>query len=193
MKIDNSGYLFKAILFTVCGILLAFFPGVLAWAFYIVGGIIIIGSLLTGLGGGEGSSLFSIGLVGAGIGLFIMYLPKLISSHISLIAGLVLVIFAIIQIVKSRKKDFTNGMKNVQLVFGILLLVAGLFFMFNPFDTGKLVRILTGVIMLLYAAFNYYVVYVIGQRNEGHSGSGSPDVIDTSGVEKNENDTKRLE
>ena len=132
MKIDNSGYLFKAILLTVCGVLLTFFPGVLAWVFYIIGGIVIIGSLLTGFSGGDGGSLFSVGMVGAGIGLFIMYLPKLISTHIAGIAGLILVIVGIVQIVRSRKKDFTNGMKTVQLVFGILLLVAGLFFMFNP-------------------------------------------------------------
>ncbi|HNZ98197.1 DUF308 domain-containing protein [Ruminococcus sp.] len=195
MKIDNSGYLFKAILLTACGILLTFFPGVLAWVFYIIGGIIIIGSLLTGLTGGEGGALFSVGMVGAGIGLFIMYLPKLISSHIAVIAGMVLVIVGIVQIVKSRKKDLSNGMRNVQLVFGILLLVAGIFFMFNPFHASKIIRILTGVLLLLFAAFNYYVVHVINQRNAGNSGGSSsyPDIIDASGVEKPDEINKRIE
>ena len=196
MKIDNSGYLFKAILLTVCGVLLTFFPGVLAWVFYIIGGIVIIGSLLTGFSGGDGGSLFSVGMVGAGIGLFIMYLPKLISTHIAGIAGLILVIVGIIQIVRSRKKDFTNGMKTVQLVFGILLLVAGLFFMFNPFHASKIIRILTGVVLLLFAAFNYYVVYVINQRNAGNissSSGSSPDIIDTSGVEKPDEINNRIE
>ena len=101
MKIDNSGYLFKAILLTACGILLTFFPGVLAWVFYIIGGIIIIGSLLTGLGGGDGGSLFSVGMVGAGIGLFVMFLPKLISIHIAGIAGAALVASGVF-IFKSR-------------------------------------------------------------------------------------------
>ena len=195
MKIDNSGYLFKAILLTACGILLTFFPGVLAWVFYIIGGIIIIGSLLTGLTGGEGGALFSVGMVGAGIGLFIMYLPKLISSHIAVIAGMVLVIVGIVQIVKSRKKDLSNGMRNVQLVFGILLLVAGIFFMFNPFHASKIIRILTGVLLLLFAAFNYYVVHVINQRNAGNSSgsSNSPDIIDASGVEKPDEINNRIE
>ncbi|WP_028520431.1 DUF308 domain-containing protein [Ruminococcus flavefaciens] len=197
MKIDNSGYLFKAILLTACGILLTFFPGVLAWVFYIIGGIIIIGSLLTGLSGGEGGSLFSVGMVGAGIGLFIMYLPKLISSHIAIIAGMVLVIVGIVQIVKSRKKDLSNGMRNVQLVFGILLLVAGIFFMFNPFHASKIIRILTGVLLLLFAAFNYYVVHVINQRNagniSGNSNNASDNIIDTSGVEKPDEINNRIE
>ena len=195
MKIDNSSYLFKAILLTACGILLTFFPGVLAWVFYIIGGIIIIGSLLTGLTGGEGGALFSVGMVGAGIGLFIMYLPKLISSHIAVIAGMVLVIVGIVQIVKSRKKDLSNGMRNVQLVFGILLLVAGIFFMFNPFHASKIIRILTGVLLLLFAVFNYYVVHVINQRNAGNSSgsSSSPDIIDASGVEKPDEINNRIE
>ena len=135
-------------------------------------------------------------MVGAGIGLFIMYLPKLISTNIAGIAGLILVIVGIVQIVRSRKKDFTNGMKTVQLVFGILLLVAGLFFMFNPFHASKLIRILTGVVLLLFAAFNYYVVYVINQRNAGNissSSGSSPDIIDTSGVEKPDEINNRIE
>ncbi len=195
MKIDNSGYLFKAILLTACGILLTFFPGVLTWVFYIIGGIIIIGSLLTGLGGGDGGSLFSVGMVGAGIGLFVMFLPKLISIHIAGIAGAALVIVGIVQIVKSRKKDLSNGMRTVQLIFGILLLVAGIFFMFNPFHASKIIRILTGVVLLLFAAFNYYVVYVINQRNAGKisSNSSSSNVIDTSGVEKPDEINNRIE
>lgn len=87
-------------------------------------------------------------------------------------------------------------MKTVQLVFGILLLVAGLFFMFNPFHASKLIRILTGVVLLLFAAFNYYVVYVINQRNAGKissSSGSSPDIIDTSGVEKPDEINNRIE
>jgi uncharacterized membrane protein HdeD (DUF308 family) len=137
-------------------------------------------------------------MVGAGIGLFIMYLPKLISSHIAIIAGMVLVIVGIVQIVKSRKKDLSNVMRNVQLVFGILLLVAGIFFMFNPFHASKIIRILTGVLLLLFAAFNYYVVHVINQRNAGNisgnsSNNASDNIIDTSGVEKPDEINNRIE
>ena len=51
MKIDNSGYIFKGILLLVSGVLFAFFPGVVSWIFYIIGGIIIIGSIFTFIGG----------------------------------------------------------------------------------------------------------------------------------------------
>ena len=75
MKIDNSGYIFKGILLTVCGVLFAFFPGVLSWIFYIIGGIIIIGSVVTvlgGLGSGDVSSLLPAGGVGVLIGILVM-------------------------------------------------------------------------------------------------------------------------
>ena len=42
--IDNSGYVFKGIILTISGIIIAFFPGVITWIFYAVGAIIIFGS-----------------------------------------------------------------------------------------------------------------------------------------------------
>ena len=52
-----------------------------------------------------------------------------------------------------------------------------------------------GVVLLLFAAFNYYVVYVINQRNAGKisSNSSSSNVIDTSGVEKPDEINNRIE
>lgn len=185
MKIDNSGYMIKGILLTVCGISFTFFPNVLAWVFYIIGGIIIIGSALTFLGGvgDDGLALLPAGGIGVAIGLFIMYLPKLVSSHLSLIAGLILVVLAIIQIVKSQSKKLEGGLKTAQLIFGVVLLVAALFFMFSPFKTDNIVRIIVGVVLLLFAAFNFYVVHVINERN-GKSSNNPGNVIDTSGQEK---------
>ena len=185
MKIDNSGYMIKGILLTVCGISFTFFPNVLAWVFYIIGGIIIVGSALTFLGGigDDGLALLPAGGIGIMIGLFIMSLPKLISSHLSFIAGLILVVVAIVQMVKSNSKKLEGGLKTTQLIFGIVLLVAALFFMFSPFKTDKIVRIIVGVVLMLFAAFNFYVVHVINERN-GKGGSNASNVIDTSGQEK---------
>jgi uncharacterized membrane protein HdeD (DUF308 family) len=193
LKIDNSNYIFKGIILTVCGILFAFFPGVLSWIFYIIGGIIIVGSIFTvlgGLGGGDGAGLLPGGIVGVLIGFFIMYLPKIIAVQISLIAGIVLAIVAITQIVKALSRDLTNGLKLLQLIFGIILLICSIFLIFNPFKGGNIIRIIIGVVMLMFAAFNYYVAYVINQRNS----SNAPDVIDTTGyTSPDNNDHKRIE
>lgn len=196
MKIDSSGYTIKGVLLTICGVVLTFFPGILTWFFYIVGGIVIIGSLFTvlgSLGGGDGLSLTPAAMVGAGIGLLIMSLPKLVSAHISTIAGIILTIIAIVQIVKAKNKDLTQGLKIFQLVFGILMLIAGLFLMFSPFKPNMAIRIITGVVCLLFAAFNFYIVYVIKQRN-GDGVSASGNIIDVAGHDvPDSNETKRIE
>ena len=183
MKIDNSGYIIKGILLLICGILFAFFPGVLSWIFYIIGGIIIIGSVLTGLKsfGGEGGSLLPVGIVGALIGLFVMYIPRFIVSKMSLIAGLILAVISITQIVKALSKELTKGLKISQLIFGIVLLVSSVFLIFNPFRGGKIIRFIVGMVMLAFAAFNFYVAYVISERN-GQVITNN-DIIDTNAPE----------
>ncbi|MDD7516703.1 DUF308 domain-containing protein [Ruminococcus flavefaciens] len=192
MKIDNSSYIFKGILLTVCGVLFAFFPGVLSWIFYIIGGIIIIGSVVTvlgGLGSGDVSSLLPAGAVGVLIGILVMYLPKIITAQMSVIAGIILGIVAITQIVKSLSKDFTKGLKLGQLIFGVVLLVCSMFLMFNPFKGGNIIRIIIGIVMLLFAAFNYYVAYTIKQRNA----SNPSNIIDVTDFTTSDDDHKRIQ
>lgn len=192
MKIDNSGYIFKGILLTVCGVLFAFFPGVLSWIFYIIGGIIIIGSVVTvlgGLGSGDVSSLLPAGAIGVLIGILVMYLPKIITAQMSVIAGIILGIVAITQIVKSLSKDFTKGLKLGQLIFGVVLLVCSMFLMFNPFKGGNIIRIIIGIVMLLFAAFNYYVAYTIKQRNA----SNPSNIIDVTDFTTSDDDHKRIQ
>ena len=192
MKIDNSSYIFKGILLTVCGVLFAFFPGVLSWIFYIIGGIIIIGSVVTvlgGLGSGDVSSLLPAGAIGVLIGILVMYLPKIITAQMSVIAGIILGIVAITQIVKSLSKDFTKGLKLGQLIFGVVLLVCSMFLMFNPFKGGNIIRIIIGIVMLLFAAFNYYVAYTIKQRNA----SNPSNIIDVTDFTTSDDDHKRIQ
>ena len=193
MKIDNTGYIIKGILLLICGILFAFFPGVISWVFYIIGGIIIIGSILTGLsslGGGDGGSLLPAGVVGVLIGLLIIYIPKFIASKMSVIAGIILGVIAVTQIVKALSKELTKGLKIFQLIFGIALLVSSVFLIFNPFRGGKIIRLIVGLVMMGFAAFNFYVAYVISERNGEVISSNN--VVDANAYEVHDPDDQKL-
>lgn len=201
MKIDNTGYIVKGILLAVCGVCFAFFPNVISWTFYIIGGIIVAGSVLTGLGGitqGDGS-LLPVGGIGAAIGLFIMCLPKVISAHISIIVGFIILIIAIVQIIKALTKEMKKGFKIFQLVFGIILLIGSVFLIFDPFKGGNIIRIIVGIILIGYALFNFYVAYVINERNGGVVSNTSAakkydDIIDTVGHDvPDNNNTPKLQ
>ena len=197
MKIDNTGYIVKGILLAVCGVCFAFFPNVISWTFYIIGGIIVVGSALTSLGGitqGDGS-LLPVGGIGVAIGLFVMCLPKVISAHISIIVGFIILIIAIVQIIKALTKEMKKGLKIFQLVFGIILLIGSVFLIFDPFKGGNIIRIIVGIILIGYALFNFYVAYVINERNGGvisntSSAKKYDDIIDTVGHDVPDNDTK---
>jgi uncharacterized membrane protein HdeD (DUF308 family) len=191
MKIDNTGYIIKAILLLVCGVLFAFFPGVISWVFYIIGGAIIIGSVFSALSSlGDGGSLLPAGIVGVLIGLLVIYIPKFIASQMSVIAGIILGILAVTQIVKALSKELTKGLKILQLIFGIALLISSVFLIFNPFKGGKIIRIIIGVVIMGFAAFNFYVAYVISERNG--EVIGSDDIVDTNAYEVNDNDNQKL-
>ena len=193
MKIDNSGYIFKGILLLVSGVLFAFFPGVVSWIFYIIGGIIIIGSIFTfigGLGSGDAGGLLPTSIAGALIGLFVMYLPRIITSQMSVIAGVIIAVIAITQIIKALSKELTKRMKIFQLIFGVLMLVGSIFLIFNTSDGGNIIRIIIGLVMIGFAAFNFYVAYVINERNGGVISSDG--VIDTHGYEVNDKDKNHI-
>lgn len=191
MKIDNTRYIIKAILLLVCGILFAFFPGVISWVFYIIGGAIIIGSLFTALSSlGDGGSLLPAGVVGVLIGLLVIYIPKFIASQMSVITGIILGILAITQIVKSLSKELTKGLKLLQLIFGIALLVSSVFLIFNPFKGGHIIRIIIGLVIIGFAAFNFYVAYVISERNGEVIDSSN--IIDSNAYDVHDNNDQKL-
>ena len=86
MKIDNSGFTAKCIILIISGALIAFFPQVITWMFYILGGIIIVSCLfimLTSMGSGDGSLMSSGSIVGILIGVGIMFLPKILTIGIT--------------------------------------------------------------------------------------------------------------
>lgn len=192
MKTDNSGFVFKGILLLICGVLFAFFPGVISWIFYIIGGAVIIGSAVTGLKslGVEGGSLIPASVTGILIGLFIVYIPHFIASSMSLIAGIILAVISISQIVKALSKDLSKGIRILQLIFGIALLVCSIFLIFNPFKGGQVIRIIVGVVLIAYSAFNFYVAYVISERNSQYNTDSN--IIDTNAYDVPNNDKHDL-
>ena len=172
--IDNSGYIFKGIMLTICGIIIAFFPGVITWIFYALGAIIIFGSGCTYVGSlKEGGEMLFGSLIAAGIGFGIMFLPRILTVQIPLIAGIIFAVVGILRLVKTYSKKY-DGNKAVSTVIGILLVLAGIFFIVNPFKVSAVIRIIIGVIMILLGIFDFAVAYTIKQRND----NSQPSVVD---------------
>ncbi len=180
MKIDNFSYILKGAALAICGVLIAFFPNVITWLFYIVGGIIIAGSVIAFLGsltGGDTGFMFIGALIGAGIGIFIIYLPNIIMVNIPVIAGIVFGFIGIMRIMKACSDKTPHDKKTQNIVFAVILLVTALIFIMNPFKVSTAIRIIIGLVMIALSAFNFYVAYAISQRNQ----TIQPDIIDVTG------------
>ena len=81
----------------------------------------------------------------------------------------------------------------LKFIFGIILLIGSVFLIFDPFKGGNVIRIIVGIIMIGYALFNFYVAYVINERNGGVISAPSAakkydDIIDTVGHDVPDND-----
>lgn len=182
MKIDNSGFTAKCILLIISGALIAFFPQVITWMFYILGGIIIVSCLfimLTSMGSGDGSLMSSGSIVGILIGVGIMFLPKILTIGITIVGGCVFLVLGIIRLVKAFNGQNSKDNRTLNVIVGGILLAAAILLLINPFSAASVARVIVGVIMIAYGIFNGYVAHEISKRNaENISSSASPDIID---------------
>jgi uncharacterized membrane protein HdeD (DUF308 family) len=166
MKISNSGYITKGIVLLISGILIGFFPSVITWIFYIIGGIVIVSSVFTLIGfSGDGSG-GGIGLAGIIIGAIIMLIPKILTVGIAIVGGAIFTIYGISMLVKALRSDKSKNTRIIAIVFSILLTAFGIFMLVSPFKGGVFVRILTGVAMIVLALYNFYIAHVINERNK---------------------------
>ena len=163
MKISNVNFILKGIFLLSGGLVIALFPGIISKICYIIGAIVVISCILTLItSGGGGFPGLSIG--GIIIGILIMFLPKLLSISLPMIVGILFASYGISRIVKGINGGGKNTRTNI--IFGIIVAVVGVFIIFNPFKSVMIARYLIGGAMLLMAAFNFYVAYVISQRNK---------------------------
>lgn len=175
MKTDNFSYILKGVILAFSGVLVAFFPGVINWLFYIIGGIIVFACILTFLSsvfGGEGGFMLPAGLAGAALGVGIMVLPRFVTIQIPVIVGIILCVMGAIRLAKGLAGN--DDKKMTDIILGLLFIAGGVVLVMNPFQAGKALRIMSGLIMIGFAVFNFYIAYVIKQRNEAFA----PSVID---------------
>ena len=166
MKISNSSYIAKGITLLITGLVIAFFPGVIGWLFYVIGGIIVISCVLlflTSLSGGD--FMLSTSIFGILIGIGIMALPRFLSVTIPLVAGVVFGIMGITRLISAASKKKSRDLRIGSGIVGAVLLCVGIFLIANPFKATAIARIMIGVVLFIGAAYNFYVAHVINQRN----------------------------
>ena len=172
----SSAFMTRGIIYLICGILIGFFPGIISWIFYIVGGLIIAGSILmlvTGAGAGLDGSVVGGAVAGIIIGAIIILVPRIIAVGIPIAAGIVFIISGLTRFFKSLKAD-KSDLNTASMIFGILLAAFGGFLLFNPFRASFIIRLCIGILLIVLAVFSFYASRIARQREK----NTIPDTID---------------
>lgn len=177
MKISNAGYLVKGISLILGGAVIAFFPGIISWMFYVIGIIVIVSciiSLISSLGSGNGM-MISTSIGGIIVGVVIMLLPKIVSASIPVIGGIVFGFLGLKRIITALSSSVPEHKRKANGITGTIFIVLALILILNPFEITRIACVIIGLVMVAYGAFNLYVAHVIKQRNE-NSSSGIIDI-----------------
>ncbi|MBR4628161.1 MAG: DUF308 domain-containing protein [Ruminococcus sp.] len=178
MKADNSGFIAKGLAYLICGVLIGFFPGIISWIFYIIGGIIILSSvlmLITGASSGMDGTLVGGTIAGIIVGVIVLLLPRIISVGIPIAAGIIFIISGVSRLYKSiRAKEDSGNLKTAGIVFGALLTAFGGFLLFNPFKASRIICLIIGLMLIALSVLNFYAAHLLHQRNK----NAVPDTID---------------
>lgn len=177
---SKSEYITKGILLCLGGIIIAFFPNIISWILYVIGGIIILGSIGTLIStAGEGSPMLGGSLTGIIIGGVIVYLPNIISVHIPLIAGIVVAVSGVIRLISTLSKNDDGRNNKISIIWAVAMILIGLFFVFNPLKVSSAVRLLIGIFLIGSGIFDFVMAYIVDNRIKNESNNPTqPEIID---------------
>ena len=172
LKFISSGYS-KATLLIVSGIIIAFFPGIISGAASIIGGIVLVVSIVSLVMKFMSGGAFSIGgnIVGILAGIAIMLLPSLIHNGIPIAVGLFLIITGTERIVRAVKNSGGRNYKIINGIFGGITLVLGIFVMCHTHGISSFLRIIIGIALIVMGALNVW-----SEKNPSASDDGIIDV-----------------
>lgn len=169
-KLNNAkwSFIIMAIVFIVAGIILVAWPDVTTKIVcYGIGGAISIYGLLHLIAYftkyktvGYFQLDLLIGLLAAGVGLFMLFKSDVVISILPVILGITLFIESIIKLQRAMelKKAGYEGWRWILIIAGITVLLAVLLF-FNPFEATSAMAIFIGICMIYNGISELWTIY----------------------------------
>ena len=128
----------------------------------IIGLVIIIMSLYRKSGFWQ--LFFGQGIIYALIGLLIITYPKVTASLLIFLIGLFITILGIIQLSAWFKMREIMPARTLALFTGIISILVGVIFLFNPFKGALLATVIMGIYAVLYASTRFYTAFQMAKR-----------------------------
>jgi len=94
------------------------------------------------------------GIIGIIISLIILARPEMVATVFVIIIGIWAIIIGLIFLWTFSNKTLTGFLNNMMLVVSILSVITGLFIIFNPFDSTRMITVLIGIYAIIYGLFS---------------------------------------
>ena len=184
--IKRSKYSVKGALLILCGIIIAFCPGIITGIFYIAGLLIIIGSITTLIDfKNKGLPVMTRNIAGIIAGVCVTALPRFLMIKISVIAGLIFTVLGITRLVSTIQNTKSSQNKAVSIALSVLLILAGIFFLFNPIKIGNAIRIIIGLVLVGFGIFDF-IASNIAKKIYDNADIANSEIIDVEAFSVNE-------
>lgn len=149
----------SSILFIIVGILLFVDPdGFVKSVSYLIGILLMVagvGNVIKFAKNPQISiskAILTVGIILVIIGLFLILKPTFIGSIVPSVLGVCLIISSIEKLMYLKYLNDQNTESYItSMIFGIVVLIVGIFLLFNPFSTTLIITQIIGVIIIIYA------------------------------------------
>lgn len=160
-----------SILYIIVGAIFLFYPEMSANIIaYILGGTIIafgISKLIVYRKYSElvfgGRLDLLIGAVALGVGIFIVFNPKIVISILPFIAGIFMIIEALSLLQNTGKLKEHKNKYNTSLVLAVVLLIGGIIVLINPFKTATTILMFIGIFFIYDGVCQLWSVYQVSK------------------------------
>ncbi len=101
------------------------------------------------------------GILSALIGIILIVLPELLGSIIPVVLGIGMTITGALKIqIALTLKQFNQKAWMASLIMAIIIMIAGIFLIFNPFRTASALAIVIGIIIFIFAGLDVITAIV---------------------------------
>lgn len=197
-----KGAVYRAILSIILGLVLVIWPGTaLKYIIMLIGLLFLITGLIAFIISNRNreerqKSLIPFSGIGSmALGLLLLCLPSTFATIFMFILGFILVIAAVGQFVTLAAARQFGYVSPVSYLFPILILIAGIIVLFDPFTSAESVFILFGITAIFYGVtdlINQYSIRRMRKANEEKEQivkmDGEPDVEDAEFEEVKDDD-----
>lgn len=144
----------SGILMLIFGIILLIWPGstllafcqLIGWCLIIVGAVEIISSIT----GNTDVTNAAGGAVALIVGIVFIARPYSVMSILPFLIGLIITIAGVVLLIKVIVRREQGMGAILSIIGGVIVVVVGILFMFNPFSTIKLLMIVLGIILIYF-------------------------------------------